>query len=160
MPDDVLAAILQSVIETSLASARSLTLVSMASHKLVAPMLSVLRPVDQSALKASQAYFLVSRRWWTAWASDACPGPVDNSDVVDEGMAKSPKECSPAVAQLRASVQSSHVVALEKIGFELVDVVHDMLTNLALGRGPKASEVDTYDEFFKQVVKRVKSARR
>jgi hypothetical protein len=47
--------------------------------------------------------------------------------------------------------------ALGKMGQDLVDSVSDMVTRLSHGKGPKKSEVQTYDDFYKLVCKRMEN---
>ena len=47
--------------------------------------------------------------------------------------------------------------ALGKQGQDLVDSVSDMVTRLSHGKGPKKSEVQTYDDFYKLVCKRMEN---
>ena len=129
LPDDVLNYVVHRILASSLATARSLCCVCSAACRLVLPVLSAIQPVDQNCLEAARAYYLVSKRWWDAWAGgDLSPGPIGNQDIVETF-----STCNHAMAQLKASVLSSSVVALTPLSWQLLQEV--------CGGGPAAMRI-------------------
>jgi hypothetical protein len=137
LTDDVLQLVLHWSLASSLSAAHALCLVTSSLSKMASPMIAAIRPVQldclqqvwlqpqstdcsayahsapHTALPQAAPYFVVSKKWWNAWASGlGASGPIANEDLLETASALS------ASTQVRDGVDSSQVVVLTPHSWE------------------------------------------